>query len=89
MRLTKLDNRHTGHNNFQYLIDFTYNDQQRFADQRAWCWETWGPSVELPFYNKVRPVNTHWAWAHNNYAVRLYLGGQHEASHYLLRWGDN
>lgn len=88
MRLKKLDGRHAGSTHFDYFIEYTYKDYQRYADQRAWCWTTWGPSVELQFYKKVQPTNPHWAWINDNYRLRVYLVGEHEASHYLLRWGD-
>lgn len=88
MKITKLDKRHAGGYAFKYCVNFTYKDSQRYADQRAWCWETWGASTELEFYGRTNPKNPHWAWICDNHRVRLYLATDREASHYLLRWGD-
>jgi hypothetical protein len=88
MHLIKLDKRHSGGHRFRYSAVYTRADYKEFCAQRQWCWETWGPSVELEFYDRVETRNAQWAWVNDQFKMRICLAGEKEASHYLLRWGD-
>lgn len=70
-----------------------YSSRQQFFAWRSWCWATWGASKELLEWNLDSPIligavahNEHWCWQNDNYTCRLYLRGDAELSHFLLRW---
>ena len=88
MKIIKLTKQYSGHQYFKYCVNYTYKDFQQFIDQREWCWTTWGPSVELEFYRRTKNANVHWAWITDAHRVRLYLGTEQDASHFVLRWSD-
>jgi hypothetical protein len=57
MKVKKLDRRFTGHNQWNYYVDFkqtmvTEDAREWFFAVRVWCWEQWGPSREAnSFYS--------------------------------------
>lgn len=63
-KITKLDNRHTGHEWFTHSISYnisggfrqyrtTAENEITFMDHRTWCWENFGPSCELRLFDAV------------------------------------
>ncbi len=85
MRLKKLDRRMNGYGNFKYATKFRRRaDQDKFIEIRNWCWEQWGPSCELEFWNEQR--NPAWAWAMTEFETKIYVASEKEASWFTLRW---
>lgn len=63
LKVKKLDKRFTGHDKWQYYIDFQRNHMEEDAREwffavRVWCWETWGPGRETnQYYSKKLESN--------------------------------
>ena len=102
LKITATDRRHTGSQQFQYLINFPRSSGLDLALRRArvldynekrnWCIETWGPSCELPDWLLLHgcypdyPVNSHWSWMTEHGLTRIYLRTQADANWFTLRW---
>ena len=99
MKLTKLDGRHAGVNNWKYYVEISYSfgDMQarkvKFNQMREWCWATWGPGKELTDYEHydlfdgIHSSNAHWCWLNDEHGRRrIYLRTDHEAELFTLRW---
>lgn len=85
MRLKKLDRRMNGYGDFKYSTKFRRLSQgDLFFEVRNWCWETWGPSCELEFWDVNK--NPAWAWAMTEFEIKIYLTGDKEASWFTLKW---
>lgn len=63
IKVKKLDKRFTGHDKWQYYVDFkqtsiTEDAREWFFAVRVWCWEQWGPSREAgQFYSRRLETN--------------------------------
>ncbi len=84
MKFKKLDRRHTGYNDYKFLVEF--RNYESFYECRNWCWETWGPGCEVENVCKLdeKPL---WAWQHSEWHTRIYVATDKEANWYKLRWG--
>ena len=92
MRIRKLDKRMTGYGDFKYGADFSWHWQgARFDQVRQWCWETFGPSVEVDIWRELgtidEPRNERWAWDRNQYRTMVYLKSDAERNWFVMRWG--
>jgi hypothetical protein len=60
IKVRKLDRRFTGHDKWQYFVDFkpsnylTEDAKEYFFAVRVWCWEQWGPSREANRYHSSK-----------------------------------
>ena len=85
MKLKKLDRRMKGFGDFKYSSKFRRRfDGDRFIEARNWCWETWGPSCELEFWDAGK--NPAWTWVFTEFEMKIYLTGDKEASWFTLKW---
>lgn len=81
-----------GYGYFVYAVNFPYHkDVDQFSKARQWCWEQWGPSVELDVWQRFPEFkNEHWAWErgefNKSYRCRIFLTSEKEAQWFLLRW---
>lgn len=85
-----------GYGDFKYGVDFTWNWQgARFDEVRLWCWETFGPSVELDIWAELetigQPRNLKWCWDRGTYnkinRCMIYIKDDQEMNWFKLRWG--
>ena len=102
MKLTikKTDKRHTGHEQWQYLViverqpqtpfgSFTHLYKTKDLNQlREWCWTTYGPSCELEFWLRLPETerNCHWCWNTNYNNFKIYLRTDKETNWFKLKW---
>ena len=85
MRLRTIDRRMNGYGQFKYFVELRKEyDRSAFIAIRNWCWEQWGPSCELEFYEEE--VNPHWAWNVTEFRTRIYIASDKEASWFMLKW---
>lgn len=92
MRIRKLDKRMTGYGYFKYGVDFSWAWQgARFDQARRWCWETFGPSVEIDIWHELEdikePRNERWCWDRNQYRTMIYLKSDAERNWFVMTWG--
>ena len=95
-KVITLDARYSGYGKFKYAVDFwVYAGVMQgveFINCRAWCWDTYGPGIEVDHtewfgfanYNQPR-----WGWKFNPKTARqkdmkLYLQDDAMLSHFLL-----
>jgi hypothetical protein len=96
-KVIKLDGRHSGHDNFDYVIDFNVgagiswaNRTANFLDGRIWFWNTFGPGVELVISKNFQFAvdNYNWAWTYStestNRRVKIFVKDETTLSHFLL-----
>jgi hypothetical protein len=88
MKHGKLDKRHTGHTDFKYHVNFNHNEGNMFCNIRDWCCEQWGHSSEIDLFFKFKR-NTKWAWAYEEFKIKLFFAGDVEYQWFLLKWGDS
>jgi hypothetical protein len=90
MKLTKIDRRMNGYGKFKFLVKFTTYGQglEDFMAARTWCWDQWGPSCELVFYQSTQGIiyNPAWCWAVHEFDCKIYFTSDQEASWFILRW---
>ena len=86
-RLVKLDQRMAGHDIFTHKVVFSnivfrkYEQAEKIMfEQRNWCWESFGPSMELDilYLLKRRSLlygnyDLDWAWEHTGTRIAIYL----------------
>ena len=102
----KLDRRNTGYGIWTYYINKPrtgssivfglHESYQKFHEWRNWCWQTWGPSKELPSWlEDLRNPNTiavshneNWCWQNDQFATRIYLRTDKDLSLFLLKWSQ-
>jgi hypothetical protein len=92
--IKKLDKRNVGHIHWKYHVisSMSTNYLQNFFELREWCWDTWGPSKELPYWlndvkkSKTLCQNEHWCWVSNESDVRIYLRNDPEYTLFTLKW---
>lgn len=88
MRVQRIDGRMNGHGVYQYRAAFGH-DKRRYIAVQDWCWETFGPGIELAFFD-LEPDRV-WAWDYD--AIRghtrcfIYFKGHEQLTLFLLRWG--
>jgi hypothetical protein len=96
MKLIKLDNRHTGVGLYEYFVEVptSVGRVQILHCWREWCWESFGPGIELRFAVdpraefKVLPIQIprSWAWQTEFGKFRLYFKDHAVASAFLFQW---
>jgi hypothetical protein len=92
IKVKKLDRRMNGYGQFIYAANFpSFVDADRFSQVRQWCWEQWGPSVELEIWQRYPDFkNPKWAWErgefNKSYRCRIFLSSDQEAEWFILRW---
>lgn len=103
IEIIKLDKRHNGNEHFRYALrpsavsktSSSWDRIRLWRDIRAWCWATWGASLELAEWEEehnynlsgLRPdQNQHWAWANDGHTRKIYLKTDKELVIYKLRW---
>ena len=99
MKITQLDRRHTGYGRFSHSIEPVCNVRygqdellEDFLVWRAWCWQVWGPGMELRFAveNRTNPLpDVAWAWQTEFHNTKLYFRSLTEASAFVLQWNQN
>lgn len=102
-KIKKIDKRYSGGKWFKYIatpkprVNFTSyfppstraDEERQFIEMRNWCWNQWGPSTELRFYNHdwhrewINPV---WAWETEYDKLRIYFETDKEAAWFQLKW---
>lgn len=90
----KQDRRHQGSRVFGYAVSFSNNDQgiREFTQIRRWCWETFGPSVEIGFYKRLSTwgmEQPQWCWVADEYTelrIRIYFKDSQSYNLALLKW---
>jgi len=101
-KLTKLDRRFNGSDWFRYALSvdtekttwYTHANPYRidrtknFQELRVWCWEQWGPSMEVGIITSDMIDELRWAWEIEPAGGRrrIYLKGDEELSYAMLRW---
>jgi len=93
MKVRKIDNRNKLYGEFDYQIRVPVN---MFLEIRAWCWETWGPSIEYFWYNDYRrsyECNSSWCFdtGYSNTRLRtgiIYLATDVEINLFYLKFGN-
>jgi hypothetical protein len=87
MKLTKLDKRHNGHKWFKYCVEYYHKEAKQFVDQRTWCWDTFGPSCELEFWDSAGKLGGRWCWMSTQWNTRIYFATEQEFNWYKLTYG--
>lgn len=97
INITKLDRRYNGHRYFVYRInpvrqlglykahiDFIYS----FYSIRNFCWETWGPSVELDYFSCLIEEwpDLNWSWESDGKKNFIYLKSDKELAWLQLKF---
>lgn len=86
MKVKKTDRRTSGHEDFKRFVEFSNDEQEKFINCRNWCWDQWGPSCELEFWETIKNKNPAWCWLVDNWRIRIYLATEKEAQWFYLRW---
>lgn len=69
------------------LRNYREESEEHFSLIRQWCWETWGPAVELELCSEKNKVfNPQWSWSTKDENLRIYLQSTKELSLYYLKW---
>lgn len=85
MKIKKLDRRMNGFGKFEYKVEYSrYNEHRKFVDARNWCWDQWGPSCELEFWNSN--INPAWCWIVDNRQIKILLASTKETQWFSLKW---
>lgn len=102
-KLVKLDKRFNGYAWFRYALDsnvimgnwytmapppqWASTKNANFQALRVWCWDQWGPSMELSLLTLNNDSDIKWSWEiDNDGRRRIYLKGDEELSHVMLVW---
>jgi hypothetical protein len=71
-----------------------------FVEARNFCWQTYGPSIELEIYGAVKNLtrdrihNPHWAWRFGSHPIKdpeegyIYLAGDKELEFFTLKFSN-
>jgi hypothetical protein len=97
--IRKTDKRHTGSEQFAYLLEVKSNPGKfdraariaEFDQLRQWCWNTWGASCDREHWITMKhqdrfPVNPHWCWHTDFDNYKIYLRTEKEANWFKLKW---
>jgi len=92
--LTTLDKRHKAYGKFKFFVSvpFVYSPKvsdrnEIFCNWRVWCWNTWGPSCELDFYDASKDYfNKKWCWEVSEFNLRIYLLDDETATAFTFNW---
>jgi hypothetical protein len=85
MKVKKLDARMSGHGNFKFYVNFMWKQGREFSEIRKWCWEQWGASSELEFW---QDGDSPWCWMNDSSRIRLLFQTEKETQWFLLKWGN-
>ena len=90
--IVKMDKRHKGFGVFTHYVDFWKTKShlrnpsvmmQDFNTRRVWCWENFGPGLELDY--TTWGTDASWAWWRDTSHMQLYFADA-SLSAYLLYW---
>jgi hypothetical protein len=100
----RLDKRFTGHHHFQFAVDlFTSDRAHRFAftipmddkdimlfqHVRKWCWEAWGPGIEV--HMSALEPDALWGWHTSQFnespVGKIFFKTENERAEFRLRFG--
>lgn len=90
--IQKLDRRHTGVEVFAYWISpINCKSVPEFVAWREWCWENFGPGMELYSLTAWRQYNFdhskyRWGWLTDYSKLRLYFKDDAALTAFTLRW---
>jgi hypothetical protein len=98
MKVTTLDKRHTGYGKFKYSVDCFSGHKSATVvilhRWREWCWEVFGPGIELRFavdsngMAEVMGIDlpNRWAWQTEFGNHKLYFKDDETMSSFLFQW---
>ncbi len=100
MKLTikKTDKRHTGYDEFGYVVDVQPPSLGRrterildFLEIRQWCWETLGASCEREHWlelnaKKAGTLNQRWCWHTDFGNFKIYIRTEADVNWFKLKW---
>jgi len=94
-KTTKLDKRHNGNHLFSHYVTFpnisTFQSKLQFIELRNWCWESWGPGMEIDYacaLGSNQYQTCRWAWMTEYGKARLYFSTTKEYNWFILKWGS-
>ena len=96
-KIRRIDGRNKLYGEFEYQLQIPTHT---FLEVRAWCWETWGPSIEYFWYNDYKrshSCNSEWCFDTDFATTRsinhggrrlgiIYLAGDQELDLFYLKW---
>jgi hypothetical protein len=96
--ITKLDRRHSWHDQFAYMIEFRKSDYSlynrsegvlQFDRSRRWFNETYGWSQDVETRSKIgqsnfKDFNLHWAYSIKYNEYRIYVQSDQELNWFVL-----
>jgi|688.fasta_scaffold506976_4 hypothetical protein len=95
-RIKQVDRRFKGYHDWKYYVDLVKSPiatEEHFYNIQVWCWETWGPSKEISFWNEARDKgwkdktqNSKWCWHLDEWTARIYLKSDKEADWFSLKY---
>ena len=93
-KVTKLDRRYNGHQNFAYMAEphvarltmpFPRNMKTlMFCHLREWCWSQWGPSCELHLHRLNGSKDVDWCWESEYNKLRIYIRSDEQLALFTL-----
>lgn len=97
VKLERIDGRHRAHGYMKYQtrrFAFQALYREQFFQWQRWAGETWGFTVPIQAYYKLRQpsrdqlVNANWSYHHDSdlHSMTLYLADDAQAELFLLRW---
>jgi hypothetical protein len=72
-----------GYGDFKYTAKFPFKEKDKFCEVREWCWNQWGASRELNFWDATK--NPAWCWT-SEYTIQIYFASDAEYQWFLLKW---
>lgn len=87
-----LDKRFTGYKYFKFVVEpqrrlfiRPNHPVEDFNMLRNWCWDQFGPALELRNYHlqNTKPV---WCWDSEYNNLRIYLQTDQELAQFILTW---
>jgi hypothetical protein len=94
-QIKRVDRRFKGHNDWKYYVDLpkSSDTENHFFSVHEWCWNTWGPSKEINFWNWYNmnqwvdsTQNEKWCWHLDEWTARIYLKSDKEADWFSLKY---
>ncbi len=94
-QIKRVDRRFKGHGDWKYYVDLPMSPtvKSHFFSIQIWCWNTWGPSKEISFWNFYKDKgwtdeaqNEKWCWHLDEWTTRIYLKSDKEADWFSLKY---
>lgn len=87
VRKGKMDRRMTGHQYFEFYVEFNTRDRLEFDEIRRWCYATFNPSSEYDiWYLYPSEDRANWCWLSDELRCRLLFKTSKEYNWFLLKW---